>query len=280
MKKYIYSVFLTLTPFFTGLAAPYTDWQNDYTGTESGTLLLWKFNSPDPSLDSGTGGYNATFSTTGTQTGVTGKFGQAFFSGPDKSTSNDSFARNGASAEVFNTSALSVEFWFQPVMAGVSTGNIAYFVDKKYSSSSHTGVLLALNNTGETPGTLYFEVGNGSSSTSIRTASLEWNVGQWYHIAATYQNVDGDGVLRIFRDGKEEGFREVEAFGSLDAGARFWNLANRLGSSNNSSTPGYYDNFRISSIAYDYAPIPEARTAMLLFLLTPFVFLSRHSTSF
>src|SRR5690606_2181908 len=84
-------------------------------------------------------------------------------------------------------------------------------------------------------------------------------------LAVTYENVDGDGVMKIFRDGVVLAQRVVSDFGDLDPGTRWWQLANRLGSSYG-SMPGYYDNFRISDVAYNYSNIPEPSAAVLLVL--------------
>ncbi len=73
-----------------GMAAPYIGWASDYTGSEVGTLALWKFDEPSPGQDASTSGKNLTFSSTGVQTGVVGRFGEAFRSMPPRSSSNNS----------------------------------------------------------------------------------------------------------------------------------------------------------------------------------------------
>lgn len=255
--------------------SPYTAWQNDYTGNEANTLLLWKFDNDNPSSNYGYdysgGGHNATFHSTGTQTGVSGKFGTSFLSGPDRSSANDSYARNTASSDVFNGSALSVEFWFRPVVDGGTTSTLSHMVDKRYADPG-VGLLLTFRNTeGGNQGYLALSVGNGTTLASLNTAGLDWDADTWYHIAVTFENVDGDGIMKIFRDGKEAASRVVDDFGDIDPGTRWWNLANRIGSSYG-SMPGYYDNFRISDVAYNYSAIPEPATAMLLIAIPVLLF--------
>lgn len=242
--------------------SPYTGWAHDYTGSEPNTLLLWKFDDPNPALDSSSGGHNVVFSGTGTATDVTGKFNEAFESGPARSTSNDSYARNTSSASVFNGSAMSVEFWYQP-RTDVITGApvLAYFFDKKYASNN--GISLSMLNNGSSTGALYLQLGNGSTSSSLISSDLDWDVNTWYNIAVTYENVAGNGVSNIYRDGELVGTKTTSGFGDLAPGTLWWNLANRLGSTYG-SMPGYYDNFRIASKAYNYGPIPEPGSIALL----------------
>lgn len=246
--------------------SPYTAWQNDYTGNEAHTLMLWKFDNDNPSSNYGYdysgGGHNAGFHTTGTQTGVPGKFGTSFLSGPNRSSENDSYARNTASANLFNGSALSVEFWFRPVEDGGTSATLSHMVDKRYSDPG-VGLLLTFWNSDVKQGYLRFQVGNGTTLVSLDTAGLEWDADLWYHLAVTFENVDGDGVMKIFRDGEVIAQRTVEDFGDMAPGTRWWQMGNRIGSSYG-SMPGYYDNFRISDVAYNYSNIPEPTTAMLL----------------
>lgn len=249
-------------------AAPYTDWQFDYTGNEANTLMLWKFDQPAPKSDASGNGKTAALAATNpnaTVGEVDGRFGQAFYSG-SYSTSNDSFAQAAGSAALMSASALSVEFWYQPLSDTIAPGNHAYFFDKKFDTK--LGTYLRLNNTDGKAGSLDFSVGNGTVSANLRTGSLAWEAETWYHIAVTFENVDGDGVLKIFRDGNVLAETIVPDFGSISNSGSLWRMGNRLGSGYG-SLPGYFDNFRISSVAYDYAPIPEpGTTALLLTALT------------
>jgi len=253
---------------------PYTGWVDDYTGTEAHTLGLWKF---DDSQNYGVNSvadspYGMNFASKGTEVGVPGKFGTSFLSRgtgdePGQSSGNDSYAAITSSATLFNGSALSIEFWYSPVVpAGDLGGGYSYFFDKMKNDSA--GVQLRLNNTNEPKQRLTFTVGNGSKIVSANTKELTWEVGTWYHIAVTFENVDGDGVLKIFRDGEELGSTISTGFGDMVTGTQSWKVANRL-VSGYSSVPGYYDNFRVSDIAYGYAPVPEPRAVALVLLLLP-----------
>ncbi len=263
-------------------AAPYVDWMNDYTGNEANTSFLWKFDTATGvTTDSSGNGVNTGIATTGTSTGDPGKFGEAFYSGPDRSSANNSYAQgNSASETAFNASALSVEFWYKPLSDTITTTTLSYFFDKKFDKP--VGLLLRLNNVGTNSQRLEFSVGNGTSSKGLMTEDLTWDPSQWYHIAVTYENLEGDGYLKIFRNGELLAQDTALGFGDLSfehvqrieidpeteeetpvMGTYRFRLANRLGSSYGSA-PGYYDNLRVSSVAYEYSmPIPEPGIALL-----------------
>ncbi len=181
---------------------------------------------------------------------------------------------------------MSVEFWFRPLEDGVASGNLAYFFDKQYTTKY--GLQLRLDNTdSKALGALSFLVGNGvDSNLSLKTGGLEWNADQWYHVAVTFELIGDDATIKIFRDGQQLGSRIGEGFGPMvnsvevtgtDAKNYFWRLGNRLGSSYG-STPGYFDNFRISDVAYQYAaPIPEPSVTAILGLTGLGLLLAAHS---
>lgn len=277
----------------SAFSAPYTGWMNDYTGSEANTLLLWKFDNtgteenPSYGADSSGNGHYARFATgTGggdtqtdigsaaglTATGVTGKFGTGFQSGPGSSTDHNAYVRN-TNAAVFNGAAISVEFWFNPEFDGVGTQNWVWLFDKwrananPGSNADNSGIALRISQAGTgNEGRLEFLVGNGTSTSNAFTESLEWEADTWYHIAVTFENINNDGHLKIFRDGQLLGDNTVVDFGDAAAGSYTWRLGNRITSSYGSA-PGIYDNFRISSVSYEYA-IPEPGT-LTLFLLAP-----------
>lgn len=230
----------------------YTAWAADYTGKEPHTLLLWKFDSPAPDRDASGNDNAVTFSPTGVKMGIAGKFGDAFLSEQPYTEESSHFAQGGSSFNAFLGVEMSVEFWYRPLSSSPSDGRkIAYFFDKMYADK--TGMLLALSCLSDKENALLLSVGNGEKIASAVTESLDWNPEQWYHLAVTYKNKGGMGILRIFRDGEELARAEVRGFGDLVSGERNYRLANRLGSIF-SSVPGYYDNFRVSEVAYNYGP--------------------------
>lgn len=245
------SLALLLAAAATGTAAITTDWNQDYTGSEAHTLALFKFDSPTPLKDASDHIADGTLNANAAVTPDGGKFGGGL-EVPTFSTKNDNNVRFNASA--FSTSAISVEFWFRPLIDGAVSSGSAYLFDKKYTTN--TGMELSIWNSG----LLIFTVGNGDISSSLRSdksgVNLTWNSDQWYHIAATFENVNGNGVLSLYRDGTLLSTNTVAGFGDLSNNTRDWVIGNRSGPSY-SSAAGYYDNFRVSDVAYQYAPIPE-----------------------
>lgn len=268
-------------------AAPYVDWMNDYTGDEANTIALWKFDTAGVGVagNSYAGGVYPTtaltFAANGIKTGVGGKFGEALFLSSSTAQADHNWAYSGTYTgtlqPLFNASAMSVEFWFKPVELTLSSSSSGYLFDQKYTSANGMSFVFGANHN------LIFRVGNGNSETTAEatTEALSWNAEQWYHLAVTFENVAGDGVLKIYRDGVLVGSTVSEGFGDAAPGTRRYRIGNR-GSSNYAPTPGYYDNFRISSVAYEYEAIPEPQVAMqwglgasLLIMLT---FHTRRST--
>lgn len=237
--------------------SPYTAWISDYVGDEAHTLGLWKFDNPDPAADASLNrSYSqraAKLSKSGVQTGVPGKFGEALLSkgGTNavggRSTGNDSYA--SFSSELFNGSAISIEFWYSPLSATPGKGGTySYFFDKMYTEKS--GIMLVLTDDNK----LRLTVGNGTKTALLHPPeTISFAPGEWYHFAVTYENVDGNGILKLYLNGDLFSSRSVAGFGDLDGGSKPWRLGNRLGSSYGSA-PGYYDNFRVSDVAYPYAP--------------------------
>lgn len=234
-------------------AAPYTGWASDYTGNEANTLALWKFDSPDPALDSSSGGHSIAFHAGSTQTGVEGKFGEAFQSLGPRSTTNSGYAIAADTGGVLNSSELSVDFWFRPsfVVSDLAAWNTLF--DK---SGATSGLWLRMN----AEGALTLLIGNGTVQSSVSTGALSWDASTWYNIAVTFKNSSGEAggaaEAQIFVNGFREGGRTLEGFGNLGSNNQNWKIGQRRTQSY-SSVPGYYDNFRVSSVAYDYAPIPE-----------------------
>lgn len=260
-----------------GAVANYTGWMDDYSGSEEHTIALWKFDGTTAEaagVNSYSGSeytaYGLGFAANGNQIGVPGKFGQAFYSGPTRTTvADDGWAYSASgSGSLFNGSAMSVEFWYQPIVGSLGNNGSSWLFDKLYTTGN--GVRLSLYNDADADrnNVLAFTVGNGTGNGNIQTLStesLDWELETWYHLAVTYENVDGDGHMKIFRDGVMLAEMVVDDYGDLVAGSRRWRIANR-GASNFASGPGYYDNFRVSSVAYEYTAIPEPASLAILFL--------------
>ncbi len=243
-------------------AAPYTAWMNDYTGAEAGTLLLWKFDEPTPRADSSGNGWSISSNanlTTGVF-GTPGKFGQSYYADP--AVGSEVRATAVGSAGVFNTTSLSVEFWFAPESDTPPTG---FLFDKMYratpSRPNPGGIALEILSTGA----LRLRLGATAPvaiTKTLETAAQTWAAGVWQHVAVTYESVDDIGYARIYLNGVEIASESYTDLASISAGDRIWNVGNRS-ASGYSAGFGHYDNFRVSSIAYQYA-VPEPSAALLL----------------
>ncbi len=242
--------------------SPYTGWNSDYTGNEPHTIGLWKFDDPDPSLDAYDGAANpnsyatAAINVADVTTGVSGKFGEGFSvqSGVDGSRAYVS------QTDIFNASALSVEVWYQTPAVIDTSGWLFHGLGK---TTNKGGVGLQV-----TPTQLVLNVGNGSGISTFGVAAPDWSANTWYHLAVTFENVGGDGVVSIFLNGNRLGGTTLEDFGNLALSDRSFSVGNR-NVSTWSPLLGTYDNFRIADVAYHYAAVPEPATAASLLLLTP-----------
>jgi len=120
-------------------------------------------------------------------------------------------------------------------------------------------------------------IGNGSQTKTLISDPQTWSPEDWYHIAVTYYNdtENNVGIARIFLNGVEVARGEYAEFGTLTSGTKYWNVGNRGGSSY-APRYGYYDNFRVSSVAYDYAvPVPEPGVGLLLLGAIPMMWAKR-----
>lgn len=244
--------------------SPYTDWASDYSGSEPHTLLLWKFDQPSPRSNSAASAYAVASSGPRTAPGVDGgKFGEALLIPERASGETDFVQASGSISSLFSASAMSVEFWFRPLEDGIVSGNLAYFFDKQYNT--RYGLQLRLDSSvAGNPGALSFIVGNGvDANLGVRTGGLDWKADQWYHIAVTFEEINNDATIKIFRDGVMLDSATREGFGPMVNSGSLWRVGNRLGSSYG-SLPGYFDNFRISDVAYQYAAIPEPSVAAIV----------------
>lgn len=240
--------------FFPGvlLADPYTAWEKDYTGSESHTIALWKFdNFPGFDKNSYKGSENPNYYPVvdihidNAITEEKGKFETGFLIKEPIELIKDNPARAfsiGFPQELFNGSAISVEVWYRtPDVVDIE----GYLFDKMYISKSGVRLYFLKDK-------LIFDIGNGEAiaSLSILRPLLEPNT--WYHFAATYENRNGDGIQKLYLNGELIGEAETISFGDLDAGERPWSIGNRSASS---YFPlfGTYDNFRISDTAYEYS---------------------------
>lgn len=230
-------------------AEPYTGWKNDYEGTEEGTILLWKFDEGDPTIDSSGNKYQVSRIVMPAAEEPEGKFGAAVrLAGPSNPDKNENYVQGvSSSADALPTEGFSIELWFKA--DGYSTNDHSaggYIFDKMYSDKE--GVALSYSRQEKT---LSARTGNGTEILRVVSQPVEFSENQWTHLALTWDSQSG--VFRIYQDGNVVGESVNPDFGSIAPGRRVFRLGNRNGSLY-SSMSGVYDNFRVSSVVYTYAP--------------------------
>ncbi len=251
--------FLSATSLIS--AAPYVDWMNDYTGNEANTIALWKFDAdPGYNLNSYDGSanpnaYPVSNVNIGTvSTGVAGKFGTGAALIDNGGDNNSRVYSINNSSTIFNGSAISVEMWYK---TPETVDTVGYLFDKMYTTSD--GIRMSFTSGGN----LSLRVGNGTTTATLNTSAPILSANTWYHFAATYENVAGNGILKMYMNGMLLDQTTVINFGDLTASTRVWTIGNRSASSY-SPLLGTYDNIRISDVAYEYSNlIPEPGIALL-----------------
>lgn len=242
----------------------YTGWMSEYDGSASNSISLYNFN--ENQIYAKWGGYIAIEQVTKQNPGSNNWMGQ------DSSASSASFGVGGkfgwgmhniggtvagdkirlyTSADMFPTGAdpsLSVEFWVSFDALGIQ-----YLVDKKYADTTYNGYQIYMDNDNR----LLFKVGNGTQTMQAHSL-LSWELGQFYHIAGTW-DADTD-TIKLYRDG-------VEVASAIYSGSAIQNstyevsLGQRQGSIY-AALDGVMDDFRVSDVAYEY--VPEPVTMVLL----------------
>jgi hypothetical protein len=245
-------------PPYTG---PYYGWVNDFNGTEADTVALWNFDLP---YASGLGtnrftndvvtGESQKLYINGRSAIVTeGEFGWGLsMPGDQNGLDNTQVISGGINVFPIGTDpSLSVECWLK--INNTSGQEIQYIFDKQYTDANGFKMYLARNQALD-PGIaspnyrLHFVVGNGTTTVDV-SKILKWEVGQWYHVAGTWdKNTD---TAKLYRNGGV-----VASVSSL--GMQIKNSAQPLRVGQRDG--GYYwtfngviDNARISSNAYEYA---------------------------
>lgn len=251
------AIAVALSSVNLALAAPYGGWKRDYSGKETETLLLWKFDgeytagdrSSAALADSSRFRRNAvppSGATVSVGSGVTGKWGGGLrIADADTTLVSSRLAGSGSTSQALGKAATSVEVWFQPLTEKL---NGSYLFDKKYAGNSGAAIRFAVRGKNR----FVAEVGNGSSSLQVVSKDTTLEPGKWYHIALTYSADTGE--LALFLNGQVLQSAVHPSFGELDPGKYNWSVGNRIGPSY-VAAPGVYDNFRVSSVAYDFADV-------------------------
>ncbi len=249
-------------------SAAYTAWQNEYDGSGANALYLWNFNTDE--IVSGNSaknivtGYSPRAINYGsvTYTGATGgKFEQGVHL-PGGSGSGDFIYPYPALTDLFSgvtDPSFTVETWLKFDDISQATQWIA---DKQYVNKD--GFQLRFYN--DAWGKRFvFTLGDGSTTINVVGKVPDIVAGEWYHLAATWDAASD--TAKIFLNGEELG-STTSAGMIYQENARYLKIGNRQGSSYGVFN-GTLDCFRISNIAYDFAPVPEPTTALLVCIGLP-----------
>lgn len=253
-----------------------TQWQDGYAGDEANTVLLWKFDGETESerlSDASGNGLDAELrdaTTPADQLGAAGKFGEALNVGK---SAGSGVGPAGAQSQVNMTSgsfmgssaeAFTLEFWYRPTL----TTTDVYLIDNK-ADSHNNGISLRRLGDGE----LNARIGNGSDSHTLTSDEMDWTLDQWYHVALTFENQGDASVLSIWRDGQQIATETLADFGDLTFRSFRFSVGDRAYSSGTNGSgdgEGFYDEVRISDVAYSFA-IPEPSTLGLTSLAACFL---------
>jgi hypothetical protein len=159
------------------------------------------------------------------------------------------------------TNGFTISFWAKPT----ASTYYARFFDFGESAQSGNGniVLYRL----DTSNSLYFDVGNGSTTQHITVTDGIIN-NEWHHYAIT---LDSSGYAKVYRDSKIIGSQ------SLLVPANVSRTHNYIGKSNWSAGDplykGYFDEFEIANTAYSDSKIEE------LYLKTGYKYFGEYNSS-
>ncbi len=243
-------------------SGPYFEWTTEYTGSELGTIALYNFN--EDQIYAKWDGHSAieqvtkqnpasntwmAYTKDDTISDATyadgGKFGWGLhnFGTAD---SND-FSRLYQSHDIFPTGAdpnLSVEFWVNFADAS----GTQHLVDKQYSSNGGYQIW-------KTNSRMKFKISDGTEQLTIQTADMTFESGVWYHVGCTWNADDDTG--RIYLNGRLVAETTYAGVAIVNSPSQEVYLGNRR-SSSWGALNGVMDDFRVSSIAYEYAEPPHS----------------------
>ena len=223
-------------------------WMSAYTGTHStGNHVLghWSFDGPDAATDSGPKKLPGKLD--GATVTKAGRFGSAIESFPGWPVSDTRHALLIPSHPSLSpTAAFSGEMWVQakPDLAGSST---AYLLDKKYAShTDYQWLLQAPEMSGARR--MVLNLGFGGDSESFATEPMTFAVGEWHHVAFTY---DGAGTVKFYRNGSVVGVVVRPGRRGIVAGPNHLSIGDRAGS-NYGGFAGLIDEVRLCTGAREF----------------------------
>lgn len=249
-------------------------WQSAYQEQEirsEKTIAFWNFDSKTPLSDLSGNGHILELRGADTEIVEDGKFGGGLQVKIDREPGDH---RQGAVAAVTEAlspkGAFSAEMWIQPDDS-LHERAVAYLLDKKFLMGTSTHVRgnrdysfsLRRINRQRNEYRLEAEFGFGDKSETVSSSRFELTPGEWQHVAMTY---DGQGVARLYLNGKRIGEEQWMGAGAIHAGDYPLVIGDRYGSTGH-RFPGKISQVRLTREAIVFQPVPavvwnvsEART--------------------
>lgn len=246
-------ILLLWTPLISSAVAQPSQaerWKTPYTAEDASgdhVLGLWKFNTDNPTADSGPLQHNGRLD--GAVPVATGRFDGGLESFPGWPIEDKHHALVVSHHAALSPSeAFTAEMWIKP-KPEISEAAGIYLLDKKYAS--HHGYQWRLGAAdGSGARQMNVNLGFGTDSDSWFSDRLTFAPDQWTHVAFSY---DGTGTVRFFRDGSSVGTMTIPGRMAVSPGDLPLCLGDRIGS-NYGGFPGYLDEVRLCRGTLEFNP--------------------------
>jgi len=244
---------LSLSPAF----AQSSSWEAPFAGadaTGANVVALWHFDADAPGKDASGHGHDLRLRGKDTHYVPDGKFGGGLMV-EEKTEPGDKAegADTKNTADLNPKGAFTVELWISPGEDSTKAPT-QFLVDKKYYNYSkdipqaNTGYMLALRKAAGDKFTLHAQLGFGTDSAIVESTPQTFEIGQWYHVAFTY---DGKGGVSFFLGNTRIGQSQLKNRGAITAGTYPVVIGDRVGSSHQ-RFHGHIDEVRILNTAVQY----------------------------
>lgn len=234
-------------------------WEEGYSGddaTGKHVLGYWKFDPEAPLADSSGKGNDLTLN--GATLSLDGRRGGALESAAGFPLSDQPHqARVAAKSRLSPTGPFTLELWLNPKPA-FDKGLRCYLLDKKYTPDHHADYALQIMEAKGSSRRLLLTLGFGSHTASFYSDTLQLPVGQWQHVAITY---DGAGSVTFYLNGSTHSKQTEPGLGAVVPGNRPLTLGDRNGS-NYGGFPGLLDEVRLCDGALKFEPVELALSSV------------------
>jgi hypothetical protein len=226
-------------------------WQTEYAGEDAAgehVVALWSFNEKQELVDLSGHGHDlvleeAAISAAG-RAGL-GSCLESFAGWPVNDARHRARAKD--QPDLSPSGPFTLELWISPKAELNADYPDAFLIDKKYVADDDYQLILGgADRSGNR--TLRACLGFGSDSSTWYSRPLQFDSGNWYHVAFTY---DGAGTGSFFVDGIPAGTSRVEGRKGISPGSHFLSIGDRIGSYYH-GFPGFIDQVRISNRVLEF----------------------------